>query len=46
MLRRLGWCAAVDVQLRLAANALAGGGDLEAAIDKYQEVCLATVIIT
>lgn len=26
------------LQLRLAGNALAGGGDLEAAISKYQEV--------
>jgi hypothetical protein len=33
-----GGCAAVGVQLRLAGNALAGGGNLEAAIDKYQEV--------
>lgn len=38
-----GSCAAVGVQLRLAGNALAGGGNLEAAIDKYQEVGIRSI---
>jgi hypothetical protein len=32
----------LTVQLRLAGNALAAGGELEAAISKYQEVCSTT----